>query len=139
MGEGDIGFEFDTPVYVVDETTNSGESANSSAVPYASDVLVSGSVNQPPVISDQPESSTNSPFGGITQLLGSIGTTARDLGTAVGTAKASIKGAGAAYRTAEHNAATGNSVGQWWQYSTTMDKVMVGLAVAVVAVILLRR
>jgi hypothetical protein len=132
MGEGDIGFEFDT-MYTVDET------APAPGSDYASDVLVSGSANQPPVISDQPESSTSSPFGGITQLLGSIGTTARDLGTAVGTAKASVKNAGAAYRTAEHNAATGNSVGQWWQYSTTMDKVMVGLAVAVVAVILLRR
>jgi hypothetical protein len=121
---------------IVSDDDEFGNDAGPSGPVYNSDVLVRGSANSLPTVSDMPETSQASPFSGLTKLLGSIGTTARDLGTAVGTARRDIAGAGQQYRTAQANAYKGNSAGQWWQYSTTMDKVMVGLAVLVVVVVI---
>ena len=70
------------------------------------------------------------------QLLGSIGTTARDLGTAVGKIQRDMRTASENYRQARDAAASGNSLSLWWQYASTTDKLMVGLAVVGIIVAL---
>lgn len=97
-----------------------------------------GSADQLPTQSDQPAGGA---YNSFLDLMGSIGTTARDVGTAVGTVRADLRaaedqarGAVVQYRTAQHNANTGNRVGQFWQYATPVEKVMVGLAIIGVGV-----
>src|SRR5262245_54619052 len=121
-----------------EEFDYSGDPYNEFPV-YDSDVLITGSPNQPPVISDTPETSVSSVLSSVKGILGSIGTTARDIGTAVGTARRDISLAGQQYRTAQQQAYSGNSLGQWWNYSTTQDKLVIGLAVVGILVVLLRR
>lgn len=106
-------------------------------VPFSSTDAVSleGDGNSPPVVSDVTPQRDSS----ILQLLGSIGQQARDLGTALGTAKHDISNAKANYNAAYNNAAAGNSLGTWWMYASTTDKLMVGLGVAGILVVLLKK
>lgn len=95
---------------------------------YDSDVLVEGSPNTLPSVSDRPETSQGSVWSTIQNVLGSIGSTARDVGSAVGTIRRDVRNAGTEYRRAQQNAYQGNSLGQWWQYSTQSEKLLIGLA-----------
>jgi hypothetical protein len=97
--------------------------------------VLQGDGNSPPLVSD----TTMQRDSSLLQILGSIGSTARDLGTAVGTVKRDFEGAKDAYGQAYRNASTGNSLGTWWQYASTTDKLMVGLAVAGILVVLLKK
>lgn len=106
--------------------------------PYESDRLVTGSGGGIPTVSDEPETSL---YTRAQDLLGSVGElarsatrTARDIGTAVGTIEREFDGAGDAYKEARTNARAGNGLGQWWQYASTTDKIMAGLAVVGIAV-----
>lgn len=94
--------------------------------------ILQGDGNSMPVQTDSSGQVASTPL----QILGSIGSTARDLGTAVGTIKRDFKTAGAQYRNAENAASTGNSLSTWWQYASTTDKLMVGLAVVAIIVAL---
>ena len=99
-------------------------------------VVVDEPVGAEVLTSDSPTSASDQGLNSITKLLGSIGTTARNLGTAVGTAKRDIKGAGAQYRAGEKAAERQSKVQQWWMYSTTNDKLVIGLAIAGIAIAL---
>ena len=92
--------------------------------------ILSGDGNSPPVQSDDSGQIASTAL----QKLGSIGDTARDLGTAIGTFRRNISGAGAQYRAAQDAAYNGNSLSTWWQYASTTDKLMVGLAVVAILV-----
>lgn len=96
----------------------------------ASDQLLYGSANDAPTVSTPMQTSNGSPFSKLVDLLGSIGTVARDLGTAVGKTEADIKAAQGNYQTARQNALSGNTLGTWWQYASMTDKLVVGLAAA---------
>lgn len=121
-----------------DDYYGSGDPYNEDAVVMPqSDVMITGSPATYNVVSDTPESSIGSVFSSALSILGSIGKTARDVGTAVGTVRRDLKAAEGEYRVAQTNAYQGNALGQWWQYSTTQDKMMIGLAVAGIAVVLL--
>lgn len=106
---------------------------------FNSDILVEGRDNGSvlPVVSDTSQYSTSSPFAGIGNVLGSIGTTARDLGTAVGTAQRTVADAKNNYTTAKNAAASGNSISTFWLYATPTEKAMIILAVAGIAVVFL--
>lgn len=102
---------------------------------YATDrdlTVLQGDGNSPPLQSDNSPQSSSS----VLQLLGSIGTTARDVGTAVGTVQKQFKDASVNYNQARTNAAGGNKLGTWWMYASTTDKLMVGLAVVGIIVAL---
>lgn len=88
--------------------------------------ILQGDGNSPPVQTDNTPQRSSS----ILDILGSIGSTARDLGTAVGKIEHDVKAAGPAYQEARNNAKTGNSLGTWWQYASTTDKMMVGIGIA---------
>ncbi len=115
------------------DSFGSDASIEDSQVPgFTGDVVydfteLQGDGNSAPVVSDVTPQTTPT----LQQLLGSGGIvqTARDLGTAVGTIQQQINAAGPAYTQARTNAATGNKLGTWWQYASTTDKLMVGLAV----------
>lgn len=94
--------------------------------------IMQGDGNSLPVQSDTGAEVASTPL----QLLGSIGKTARDVGTAVGTLQRDLKGASGQYEQARSSAASGNSLGTWWQYASTTDKLMVGLAVVAIFVAL---
>lgn len=96
----------------------------------ASDQLLYGSANDAPIVSTPMQSSESSPFSKLIDLLGSVGTVARDLGTAVGKTEADLKAASGEYKTARANALSGNTLGTWWQYASMTDKLVVGLAAA---------
>ena len=69
----------------------------------------------------------------LMQILGSLGTYARDVGTAVGSVRRDITGAGRAYNTAYNQAANPtpqNKLAQWWAYSSMTDKLTVGIGIA---------
>lgn len=91
-----------------------------------------GDGNSPGVVSDTSGQTSSSPL----QLLGSVGSTARDLGTAVGTLQRDLKNAGKNFSNARNAAANGNSLSTWWQYASTTDKMMVGLAALAILVAL---
>ncbi len=96
-------------------------------------VVTGKSVDGPAVLSDvDPTNQVPS----VLQKIGAIdiGQTARDLGTAIGTIKRQIGTADDEFKTARDNAASGNKLGTWWQYASTTDKIMVGLAALGVAV-----
>lgn len=101
-----------------------------------SDVLIVGEPNSLPTVSDTPEAASSSGWDDLKNILGSIGTTARDVGTAVGTAQANLKNAGAQYKAGQQAASNPNTgkLQTWWLYSSSTDKLMVGLAVAALAV-----
>ncbi len=102
----------------------------------ASDAVeLGGDGNSPPIQTDTTYQTSPS----VLQLLGSIGTTARDVGTAAGTIKRDFEQAGTNYKTAYNAAAQGNSLQQWWLYASTTDKIMVGLGIAgIVALFLVK-
>lgn len=86
-----------------------------------------------PILSMEPQTASQTGWDSIRNIMGavgSVGQTARDIGTAVGTIERDIKGASQEYQTARNNAKSGNKLGQWWDYAPTTDKVMVGLAAA---------
>lgn len=112
--------------------------SNASLDPSNGDSLImgDGTVNYVPLTSDKPQSSAGSPYSGIGNFLGSIGTTVQNLpaiaqsaGTLVGTAQHNIAQAGTNYTNAQQAAASGNQLSTWWQYASTTDKLMIGLAV----------
>lgn len=112
--------------------------AAAEAAAYGSPTSVTGGANNLPTVSDEPQGGW---YNDTLFLLGSVGRTARDLGTAVGTARrdidaavAAVEGAPAQYQTAQRNAHTGNRLGQWFQYATPTDKVMALLAIAGIGV-----
>ena len=115
--------------FVYDTGSASDPNSGSYDPTYGSDVLVLGDSNTPPVYSDTPQTSIGSVFGGLHNILGAIGTTARDVGSAVGSVRRSVREAKGQYSTAEKNAESSNKVGQWWQYSSTTDKLMIGIGV----------
>ena len=102
---------------------------------FQADQSVTGDSQTMPTQSDSPQVAGPS-WSGIHNLLGAIGTTARDLGTAVGSVKNAANTAKGQYNTAQQNAASGNKLGQWWQYSSTTDKIMVGIGVAGLVLVL---
>jgi len=94
----------------------------------ASDAALNGGVNTPPLIGSPASSPADSPFTGIGNWLGSIGTVARDLGTAVGTIRHDIAVAGPNYRAAERAAANPSPTSklqQWWLYASGTDKAVI--------------
>lgn len=126
---------FDETDMSVDYTTNDsvGVERNFGQLDNAqSETTLNGTQNTPPLVSTTMQTDTpgNSPFTGIQKLLGSIGPIARDFGTAVGTIKRQINGAPIEYQKAENAAATGDKASQWWQYSSTTDKLTVGIGLA---------
>lgn len=92
-----------------------------------------GNGSSPPIQSDT-DFSNAAPT--ILQKLGSFDLTgvARDLGAAVGNVERQLSTVDDEFKMARTNVATGNSLGTWWQYATTTDKIMVGLAAAGVLV-----
>lgn len=94
------------------------------------------------IISDPGQTSTY----GIGDVLGSIGTLVqnaatigRDIGTMVGTAQKNVNTGVANYQTAKNAASTTSPTGglqQWWLYSSTTDKLAIGLAAIGVLLIL---
>lgn len=86
-----------------------------------------------PVIADVPSAPADGPFTGLQNWLGSVGSVreaARDLGTAVGTVQRDLKAAQGEYTTARTNAKAGDGLAQWWQFASPMDKAMLGIAAA---------
>lgn len=105
---------------------------------FGSDLELSGSGGTPyPLVTFEPQSSERSPFAGVLDLLGSIGTTARDIGTAVGTIERAKDEASGEYQAARNAAKSGSVFGtmhQAWLYATPMEKTMVILGVLGVGV-----
>lgn len=94
-----------------------------------------GSGNNPPTITQS--TSSNDIFGWIKARLNDVNSMARDIGTTVGTVRRATTGTGGAvdqYRIAQQNAYTQNSIGQWFQYAPTGEKVIVALALAGLAI-----
>lgn len=114
------------------------------AVPnYESETLVNGdnSSNTYPVISDDLQSSSNTSFSGVQNLLGSVGSVVTNLpkigtslGTVVGTAKHDVNQGIANYNNAQSAASKGNNLSTWWQFASTTDKIMIGLAVIAIVI-----
>jgi hypothetical protein len=106
---------------------------------FNSDILVEGdgSPNVYPTVSTSPSVPDDGGYSGTLQnILGSVGDvinnlpqTAKNLGTAVGSVKHTIDVSKTNYKHAETAAASGNNLGTWWQYASTTDKLMIGLAV----------
>lgn len=93
--------------------------------------------NTLPTVSEPMQSTDNSDYGKtIGQVLGSAVSTARDVGTIVGTVRRTGSDAQKTYTTAQANAASGNKVGQFWQYATPTEKAMIVLAVVAIVVTL---
>lgn len=106
---------------------------------FNSDILVEGRGGAVlPTQSDTAQYNSDGPFTGIGNLLGSIGTTAKNLGTTVGTAQRTIADAKTNYNTAKNAAASGNSIGTFWLYATATEKMMIILAAAGIAVVLMK-
>lgn len=103
-----------------------------------SEVIVVGGPDDYPTQGDNPEYPQDSGFSfkAIKDVIGNLSSIARDVGSAVGTAQRQIKQAPIVYNQARTNAASGNAIGQWWQYSSQTDKIMVGLAVVGIIVAL---
>lgn len=101
-------------------------------------VALYGTTNQLPLVSSvlQSSSTGDSPFKVATNLLGAIRGTVRDVGTVVGTVQRDLSGVDKIYNTAMSNARDGNKIGQFWQYSTGMEKIMLGLGVVAVLLVL---
>lgn len=120
-----------TAAYMADEVNDFGiDIVNGDAPAFSPEGEEAQNITQ----GDRPNSPSQGPFTGLSKLLGSIGSTARDLGTAVGTVKRDVKRAGAEYRKAEDAAENGNKLQQWWKYSSDTDKLVVGLAFVGVAI-----
>ncbi len=106
-------------------------------IPQSEITLTNSGPNDPPTLSDyNPNSDGNFSVGSTVQLLGSASTVARDLGTAAGQISAQVKGAPAAFQKGYNATATNNKLSTWWQYASTTDKMMIGLAVVAILVAL---
>lgn len=118
--------EFDG--YEVDSSGNIGADISGISAPEnVTDINAVGGVV--PTMSTTGQSGSPS----LQQILGSLGGMARDLGTAVGTVGRDIRGIGPAYRGAYNNATNPspqNRLSQWWTYSSTTDKLTVGIGLA---------
>ena len=68
------------------------------------------------------------PQRSVVQLLGSVGSIARDAGTAAGQIRRDLSGARGNFNRAYNATASGNPLATWWQYASTTDKLVVGLA-----------
>jgi hypothetical protein len=100
---------------------------------YSDDILTGAGFNDPALVAMAPQRPEDGPwdtFHNIMGAIGSIGSTARDLGTVIGTAERDIKSATGEYQTARQNALQGNKLGQWWDYAPMTEKVMVIIGVA---------
>jgi hypothetical protein len=102
-----------------------------------SEIALEGIANSPALVSDNMQSSAGSPFATANSLMGAIGSfannvtlLARNVGTAVGTVKRTVATAETEYKIAERNAESGNKLQQWMQYSSTQDKLTVGIGIA---------
>ncbi len=107
-----------------------------STPPFNSDILVEGdgSANFPPVISDPPQSSIGSILNSAQKILGS----ASELGTAAGTIQRQVSTFGSQFNKAKATAASGNSIGTFWQYATPTDKIVIVLAAVGVLIALIQ-
>ena len=106
---------------------NSSDVGDSVDVTYSGDLpTLQGDGNSFPVQSDTTPQSNNS----VLQILGSIGTTAKSLGTAVGKAQHDIASARTDFQTARVAQVNGNSLSTWWQMASTTDKLTVGIGAA---------
>lgn len=109
------------------------ESYGDEDVVYSEDLpTLQGDGNSPPVQADTMPQRSNS----LVDLLGSIGSTARDLGTAVGMTKRELSTVDDKFKKARDAQESGNSLSTWWQYTSTTDKVMIGLAAAGLVLVL---
>ena len=121
-----------------DSTLVESDAATADIVRSAQDMDVgtlegaAGSRSVIPVQTDTTPSSSAS----LVQLLGSAPTIARDVGAAVGTAQRDLAGIGPAFNQARNSTSSGNSLATWWQYASTTDKLMVGLAIVGIVVAL---
>ena len=116
------------------------ESVDTPAVDNST-VLSSGDQNTIPTVGETP--TENKSFS-LKDFLGSIGSAAkqvsqasRDIGTAVGTVQGAAKQSQMDYQNARISAATptlSSRIMQWWNYSSTNDKIIAGLGAAAVVV-----
>lgn len=91
-------------------------------------------INYYPTLSTGMQTSNDTSFGDIINKLGSIGTTAAQIGTAVGTAQRNIAIAKGQYNAARNDAKNGNSLGTFWLYATPTEKAMIILAAVAIVV-----
>lgn len=96
---------------------------------------VTGIVGVPTQSTDM-QNSNDSAYGGFLNKLGSIGTIATQAGTAIGTAQRQISQAQGNYNAAKANASSGNSIGTFWLYASSTDKIMIVLAAAAILITL---
>ncbi len=97
------------------------------------DLLTGAGLNDPALVAMPPQKPEDGPWNTLHNIMGaigSIGSTARDLGTVIGTAERDIKSASGEYKQARENALTGNKLGQWWDYAPMTEKVMVIIGIA---------
>lgn len=90
--------------------------------------------NTLPTVSTDMQNSNDSAFSGFMNKLGSIGTTATQVGTAVGTAQRQINGAENNFKSARNAASSGNTPATFWLYATPVEKAMIILAVMAIVV-----
>lgn len=96
---------------------------------------VTGIVGVPTQSTDM-QNSNDSAYGGFLNKLGSIGTIATQAGTAIGTAQRQISQAQGNYNAAKANASSGNSIGTFWLYASSTDKIMIVLAATAILITL---
>lgn len=82
--------------------------------------------------------SVKSGINDFRQVVGSVSGIARDIGTAVGEIRRAVTDTPKEYTRAVKNAERGNSLGQFWQYATPTDKMMISLAGLAVVVVLVK-
>lgn len=105
---------------------------------FNSDILVEGrGADVLPVQSDTAQYPNSGSYTGLGNLLGSIGTTAKNAGTLVGTVQKDIKDAGTNFNSAKTAAASGNSISTFWLYATPTEKMMIVLAAAGLVLVLM--
>ena len=109
----------------------------------AAEANINGTQNSLPVISDSRQSSLDTPFSGLKNLMGSVGSvvkditgTARNLGTAVGSIQRDLTGAPNEFERSRKAAESGK-LGTWLNRASTTDKLTVGIGI--VGIILLLR
>lgn len=94
--------------------------------------------NAYPTLSTEMQNSNDSAFNTFVSKLGSIGTTAIQLGTAVGSTQRQIDMAKNNYNAARVNARSGNSLGTFWLYASPTEKAMIALAAVAIVVTLVK-
>jgi len=98
--------------------------------------ILQGDGNSPPVQSDTMPQGGRSILDTLGGMVGNISQYARDLGTAVGQVQRDVKGADDAFKGARDAQLHGSNLSTWWQYTSTTDKVMIGLAALGVGLVL---